>query len=589
MRLLCLEMTEIRMIGLAGLAAMLSSCTGPVKDSFRLLQQEQVFQAQLGINTKMDLLWVVDNSSSMDVSQDRLRKGFSSFAKKYLQPTWDIRLAVITTDSYLAHSQFGNYLNRVIPGTVGWKSSYIKSVLEKYQNPPSNPGLVNLITGAFDKGLRYGDLVPSWGKNFGRLLPGVHDGPIAGLCSEVLPYFFTGNSQCKIRDRRSQGTGVAGCTSVETTSEDQITQCVNTTQNDSVHSGRPILNTLPNLADLESLRASEIGASEIDPATPIGKETLRKMWSEKMIRDFTVNVSVGSNGHGSERGIGSVMQFIMDNERTETAFFRPDSLRGIIFIGDEDDQTLLLEEHPIDGLSPFSRYACDQKTLIELNGISVIAGTNGFCCAGLDKNCYLGLEGTACPTKTVDDHTYSLSVCAKREALLPVENAKIALDQFFNSVDGNPDTPPNYFIVSIVPLTGAGIKEIQSRRFEEDVRAKSIRVVAVDRGDRYIALGELVKNGSVALDLTSEDYSPILDAIGKSIIENKSTFTLTRAPLSSEDMTVKILHENGSFTLVTSDQFEIRNKSIIFKNIETVLSFKSSDRVVINYQPKTLY
>src|SRR5690606_30991539 len=133
--------------------------------------------AQQEVNTKIDLLLVVDNSASMDASQEKLRKGFESFAKKYMQPTWDIRVAVITTDTYMAHPSFSNHLGTTIPGSEGWISPYVSGILTRFKNPEGKD-LVNLSTGAFDNGLTYGDLIPVWGSNFAKLLPGLHDGPI---------------------------------------------------------------------------------------------------------------------------------------------------------------------------------------------------------------------------------------------------------------------------------------------------------------------------------------------------------------------------------------------------------------------------
>src|SRR5689334_3965525 len=42
------------------------------------------------VNSKVDLLWVIDNSSSMDPSQDRLRDALGQFARTYMKPKWDI-------------------------------------------------------------------------------------------------------------------------------------------------------------------------------------------------------------------------------------------------------------------------------------------------------------------------------------------------------------------------------------------------------------------------------------------------------------------------------------------------------------------
>ena len=152
------------------LLATQAACTGA--GSYHLEEQNQTFAAQIAVNTKVDLLWVVDNSASMDVSQNNLRTAFAAFAQKYMQPTWDIRVAVITTDTYLANPSFTTYMNTVIPGTVGYVSPYIQNRLNTFVNPSWNPNLVNLTTGAFDSGLYYKNLLPAWGEQYSRLLPG---------------------------------------------------------------------------------------------------------------------------------------------------------------------------------------------------------------------------------------------------------------------------------------------------------------------------------------------------------------------------------------------------------------------------------
>ena len=226
------------------IGALGTGCTGQIPNSFRLAQREETFGSELEVNTKIDLLWVVDNSASMDVSQAKLRQGFSAFADKYMQPTWDIRVAVITTDTYMAHPAFAPYLSSAISGTAGWVSPHVQSRLASFVNPLWNPTLVNLATGAFTFGVRFGELVPVWGPNWARLLPGLHDGPIPGLCSELLPYFLNGATQCAIRDDQTVAQGPAKCLNPGP-GESSTTQCVNTVVNDTVHSGRTIISTLP--------------------------------------------------------------------------------------------------------------------------------------------------------------------------------------------------------------------------------------------------------------------------------------------------------------------------------------------------------
>ena len=188
-----------------------TGCTQQQPNSFRLQQQLESFAVAREVNAKVDLLFIVDNSASMDVSQDRLRKGFGSFAQKYLRPNWDMRVAVLTTDAYMANKAFREYLKTTIAGTENWVSPYIQSRLETFVNPLWNPNLVNPQTGAFKQGITWSDQVPAWGPNYARLLPGVHDGPIAALCTEKHSYFFYGTSQCQIRDDQTHAIGTEGC------------------------------------------------------------------------------------------------------------------------------------------------------------------------------------------------------------------------------------------------------------------------------------------------------------------------------------------------------------------------------------------
>ncbi len=54
--------------------------------------------------TKVDLLWVIDNSQSMVDNQRKLAQAFKAFSDKYLKADRDIRIARITTDAYKAGS-----------------------------------------------------------------------------------------------------------------------------------------------------------------------------------------------------------------------------------------------------------------------------------------------------------------------------------------------------------------------------------------------------------------------------------------------------------------------------------------------------
>src|SRR5690606_22253380 len=109
----------------------------------------------------------------------------------------------------------------------------------------------------------------------------------------------------------------------EQAGENSLNQCVNTVQNDTVRSGKAIINTKP-------------------PQGTPGDQT----WRDGLLRDFMLNVTTGSVGHGSERGLGSVLQLIEDNEPTETALLRAGSIRTIIFVPDDEDQSMTIPTYP---------------------------------------------------------------------------------------------------------------------------------------------------------------------------------------------------------------------------------------------------
>lgn len=539
------------------------ACTEQLADSFRFQQEEEVFSTSQEINTKIDLLWVVDNSASMDVSQKKLRNAFESFALKYMKPTWDIRVAVITTDTYLAHTSFNTFRNTTIPGTTGYHSNYIFGRIGTWVNPSWNPTLVNPANGNFTNGIKYKELFPLLASNYSRLLPGIHDGPTTAICFELLPYFYLGVTQCSIRDNQIAYSGTGSCLNPGG-GEDSVSQCVNTIENDTVRSGKAILETMP----------------------PAG-QTGNAAWTQQLIDDFTINVTTGSSGYGSERGLASLRQVITDNEGTSSAFFRKNSLRGIIFVTDEDDQSVDIPTAVPAGYNPWTYYKCDQASLLAMNAATPakITGMNGYCCNVGGNNCTYGSEGLTCPSKTVEGYTYTPSVCPRDDKLIAVSTYKTQLDTFFNTLDGTSVTQPGYFIVTITPLTAAAIQSLQTQRDTNDVTVGSVVNHAVDRGDRYLELGNLVGNGSLSLNIADNDYTPILNAIGNAVIEKKGKFKLVREPTGEEDMIVEIVHADGSHTAVDKSLFVIQDDYLIMTDIDFILSLASSDKILINYQP----
>ncbi|OFZ82244.1 MAG: hypothetical protein A2603_00975 [Bdellovibrionales bacterium RIFOXYD1_FULL_55_31] len=539
MTIRCLKKLVICSVSIIGIN-LLSGCTGQLPGSFRLAQQEEVFATSQEINTKLDMLWVIDNSGSMDVSQQRIRDGFSGFAQKYMKPNWDIRVAVITTDTYLAHPAFTNYLNLYqVPVGSPAQSSYLRGITANgipgrstpFVNPPWAPNLVNMNPaspdyGKFTAGLKVNQGRPQLGPNWAKLLPGNHDGPMIALCHEANALFISATdvSKCYIRDDQTGNTGPERC-AYPGSGETSASQCVNTPMNDTVHSGRSIIATIP----------------------PAGTPT-DAAWTARLIQDFLVNLSVGVTGIGYERGLASLQQLLADNEvaGSPTAFFRKDSLRVIVLVGDEEDQTMIIPPAPYTGFLANSYYTTDAATC----------------------------------TKLIDGVSFTVPSCPDPTKLVPVADIKGQIDTFFHTLDQTGATEnPNYFVVSIVASTAASVQNLRTQRSSNEL----------DRADRFIELGNLVANGSSVMEIDNPDYSPMLDAIGMAILNKKAIFQLQRAPTTTEEMTVAIKHADGTLTVLLPSQFTVSGKVLTITDLDFLLSLANTDQIIINYQPKTLF
>ncbi len=77
-----------------------TACTEP-DPSFSLLADNDVFlQSSNKVNTKIDILWVIDNSGSMRTSQDALVANFEQFIDGFRDRGFDFQMAVTTTEAY---------------------------------------------------------------------------------------------------------------------------------------------------------------------------------------------------------------------------------------------------------------------------------------------------------------------------------------------------------------------------------------------------------------------------------------------------------------------------------------------------------
>lgn len=80
--------------------------------SYSILADGTTFQqASSSVETKIDVLWVIDNSGSMASSQKNLTDNFTSFINEFGQSGYDFHLGVTTTQAYLANAIWTPFFN----------------------------------------------------------------------------------------------------------------------------------------------------------------------------------------------------------------------------------------------------------------------------------------------------------------------------------------------------------------------------------------------------------------------------------------------------------------------------------------------
>lgn len=79
---------------------------GPAQMQFGIAPDSQQFKQNGGIfNNQLDVLWVIDNSGSMDPYQANLTSNFESFISNFRDRQYDMHIAVASSDAYLANSK----------------------------------------------------------------------------------------------------------------------------------------------------------------------------------------------------------------------------------------------------------------------------------------------------------------------------------------------------------------------------------------------------------------------------------------------------------------------------------------------------
>lgn len=132
----------------AGLAIGLVGCGS---NNFTLANDEASFaQNTKASSVPIDILWVVDNSGSMETSQQQVSQNVASFINKFKQTNFDYRIAVTTTEAYRALGKFtgDNAWSRFRDGTAATGYSGYKLIT------PTTPN----IEAVFDRNIKQGIL-----------------------------------------------------------------------------------------------------------------------------------------------------------------------------------------------------------------------------------------------------------------------------------------------------------------------------------------------------------------------------------------------------------------------------------------------
>jgi hypothetical protein len=127
--------------------AFLFSACDKTDRSFSLLSDQASFQqAPEVIQRKIDILWVVDNSGSMDSSQQNLVNSFGSFINRIQTLNFDFHMAVTATDAYR-----GNFYSSTNPVFTDWIKRFRKGPLygsgsSYYYSPDSGVAIMDRNT-----------------------------------------------------------------------------------------------------------------------------------------------------------------------------------------------------------------------------------------------------------------------------------------------------------------------------------------------------------------------------------------------------------------------------------------------------------
>lgn len=107
-------MKTLNYLSLMVLATVALSACEKGSTTYSLLAEGQTFrQNSSNQDTKIDVLWVIDNSQSMRTSQENLSNNFPSFIQKFTKMGYDFQIGVTNTDAYLDQPMYTPIYERI--------------------------------------------------------------------------------------------------------------------------------------------------------------------------------------------------------------------------------------------------------------------------------------------------------------------------------------------------------------------------------------------------------------------------------------------------------------------------------------------
>lgn len=115
--------------------------------SYSLLSDTNSFQQSVNYQPrKIDILWVIDNSGSMQTSQDQLASSFPAFINRIQSLNFDFRMGVTTSDAWTGQFNGNQTLFRLRDGVGATRSGI-------YVIDPNTPNLATVFTTNVKQGI----------------------------------------------------------------------------------------------------------------------------------------------------------------------------------------------------------------------------------------------------------------------------------------------------------------------------------------------------------------------------------------------------------------------------------------------------